>query len=391
MPEVLLAEVLTPVKDAVVLQDADLYVTAGVLSYGRGLFERPGVRGDETSYKSYFRIRSGQFVYSKLFAWEGALAVVEDGFDGLYVSPEFPVFEIDRTRVEPDYVRLLCGWEPLWVRLRAGVTGMGGRRKRVHPAHLLATYVPLPSLPEQRRIVDLVAAMDAETSAASQASASAGHVWRAILRSLEASIQWASVGDVVVKAKAGGTPSRSRPEFYGPGIPWLKSGEVDSTHIISTEESITDLGIKASSAWLMPAGTIAVALYGQGGTAGTVGFVAAEMASNQAVLGLVADPTKIEPRFLFHWLRARKEALRDRRVGSTQPNLNKAIVLQEPVPVLDLTVQLNLVEVLDSALLVSDRSDRMRAVALRARRALLDDLLSGAREIPDSYDELLSA
>ena len=84
MREVPLGEVISSAKDTVRLDDATEYRTVGILSYGRGLFERPIVRGDEVSYSTYFRIAADQFIYSKLFAWEGALTVVPDYLNGVF-------------------------------------------------------------------------------------------------------------------------------------------------------------------------------------------------------------------------------------------------------------------------------------------------------------------
>ena len=85
-----LGDVLTLDRDPVALEDDQVYRTVGVYSYGRGLFERPLVTGRETSYSIYYRLRRGQLVYSKLFAWEGALAVVDERSDSMFVSQDFP-------------------------------------------------------------------------------------------------------------------------------------------------------------------------------------------------------------------------------------------------------------------------------------------------------------
>lgn len=149
-----LSAVLRPTIDSVSVIPGSTYTTAGVLSYGRGLFARPTVDGSDTSYTSYNRIHAGQFVYSKLFGWEGALAVVPENFDGFYMSHEFPAFNIDANRANPSYMCHLARWTGLHASLRNKGTGVGSRRQRVSPARLLATTVPLPELPEQRRIAN---------------------------------------------------------------------------------------------------------------------------------------------------------------------------------------------------------------------------------------------
>jgi type I restriction enzyme, S subunit len=131
-----------------------IYTTAGIYSYGRGLFKRSPITGLETKYPRYTKLREGQFVYSKLFGWEGALATVDKEFDGLYVSHEFPTFSIDDATADQRYVSHLARWEGLHVKLRDKGTGMGSRRQRVNIDRLLATTAPLPDLEEQRRIAN---------------------------------------------------------------------------------------------------------------------------------------------------------------------------------------------------------------------------------------------
>lgn len=152
-PRVKLERVLVRRSDEVPVEATETYRTAGIYSFGRGLFERPLISGSETSYRSYFRLHEGQFVYSKLFAWEGAVAVVEPSFDGLLVSPEFPTFDIDPDVALSEYIAALCRWPEFHRAIAGGRSGLGVRRQRVNPERLLSVDVPLPDLAEQARIV----------------------------------------------------------------------------------------------------------------------------------------------------------------------------------------------------------------------------------------------
>lgn len=137
-------------RDLVDVEAESRYAITGIYSFGRGLIKRPPVQGDETSYVRLAHLHAGQVVMSKLNAWEGALAVVGDAFDGTYVSPEYPSFDVNDAEADPAYIEHLLSWPGLW----ASLTPRGSmvRRKRTSPAKLLATEVPFPSLPEQRRI-----------------------------------------------------------------------------------------------------------------------------------------------------------------------------------------------------------------------------------------------
>ena len=61
------------------------YPNLGIYSFGRGLFAKPSISGATTSAPKLFRVRSGQFIYSRLFAFEGAFGVVPEHMDGWYV------------------------------------------------------------------------------------------------------------------------------------------------------------------------------------------------------------------------------------------------------------------------------------------------------------------
>lgn len=87
---------------------------------------------------------------------------------------------------------------------------------------------------------------------------------------------------------SGGTPASSQKEYYENGnIPWINSGELNSSYITSTSNYITKSGLENSSAKLYPKDTILVALYGA--TAGKVSLLTFEACSNQAVCGVIMN------------------------------------------------------------------------------------------------------
>jgi type I restriction enzyme S subunit len=68
------------------------YPMVGVYSFGRGLFLKEPVSGNNTSYKVFYRLKAEHVVMSQLFGWEGALALSSEKFADLYVSPQIPTF-----------------------------------------------------------------------------------------------------------------------------------------------------------------------------------------------------------------------------------------------------------------------------------------------------------
>ncbi|MDK9696977.1 MAG: hypothetical protein OEL76_11340 [Siculibacillus sp.] len=151
--KVLLGEVLEPYQEP---HDVDIersYPNAGIFNNGRGMFRRQDISGATRSASVLYRIAKGDFIYSRLKAFEGAYTVVPDELDGCFVSNEFPTFKCDPKRLLPDFLRWYFKQPPVWKALAVGSKGMGNRRERLHPDRIMEFAISLPPLDEQRRIV----------------------------------------------------------------------------------------------------------------------------------------------------------------------------------------------------------------------------------------------
>jgi type I restriction enzyme, S subunit len=138
------------------------------------------------------------------------------------------------------------------------------------------------------------------------------------------------LGDVA-KTSSGGTPKRTSPSFYGGGIPWVKSGELGDSTVYETSETISEAGLKNSSAKIFPKGTLCVALYGA--TVGKLGILGMDAATNQAVCGIFLPPN-IDTRFVYRFLEHKRRDLVDMAKGGAQPNISQDIIrnLEIPLP-----------------------------------------------------------
>lgn len=152
-----------------------------------------------------------------------------------------------------------------------------------------------------------------------------------------------------LRVTSGGTPSRSVPEYFEGGtIPWMKTGEVKQRFVYTTEEHITELGLESSSAKLIPANSLVVAMYGDGDTAGNVAINKVPVTTNQACCNFVVDPTKADYRFLYYFLKANYGNLVNLKLGGSQQNLNAATLKRFPVPVVPLALQRKIAAILSA-------------------------------------------
>lgn len=148
-----LADVMRESDESVNVKIGKTYANLGILSFGRGVFEKPPIDGLETSAKTLRRVRSGQFIYSRLFAFEGAYASVPARFDSYYVSNEFPTFDVDPNYASAEFIAAALRSPSQWHELASQSKGLGVRRQRIRVDALLAHKLWFPSVGEQQRIV----------------------------------------------------------------------------------------------------------------------------------------------------------------------------------------------------------------------------------------------
>lgn len=129
---------------------------------------------------------------------------------------------------------------------------------------------------------------------------------------------------------SGGTPSRSNSEYWGGGIPWVTTTQVNFGIIRETDEFISENGLRNSSAKLFPQGTVLIAMYGQGKTRGQVALLGIEAATNQACAA-VLPVKKIDSRFVFFNLSGRYDELRRLSNSGGQENLSQGIIREIPI------------------------------------------------------------
>lgn len=184
---------------------------------------------------------------------------------------------------------------------------------------------------------------------------------------------------------SGGTPSRGVESYWEGGtIPWVKTTEIDYRTITETEEHITQEGLSASAAKLLPAGTLLLAMYGQGVTRGKVAILGIEAACNQACAAIRPTDHAISPRYLYHFLTYRYEDIRVLAHGGQQQNLNLEIVRSLPIASpSDGTEQDGVVAALDAIDRKIDLHKRKRALLDDLFRALLHKLMTGEIRVAD--------
>lgn len=125
---------------------------------------------------------------------------------------------------------------------------------------------------------------------------------------------------------SGGTPKRSNSDYFENGnIPWLKTGELNDSIILDTDEHITELGLNKSSAKWLPKNSVAMAMYA-GSNVGKLGYLDTEMTCSQACC-ILYDKRKFSSiHYLFHYLLSIREYLQNISFGAAQQNISQDLI-----------------------------------------------------------------
>jgi len=123
--------------------------------------------------------------------------------------------------------------------------------------------------------------------------------------------------------QAGGTPSTTKPEFWGGDVPWINSGALKNELIKTPTKFITELGLNKSAAKLWPKNSVLIAL--TGATTGMVGILDFDCSANQSVVAMLPNE-EYDPWFLFYYLMFSRNRVLGHKAGAAQPHINKGIV-----------------------------------------------------------------
>lgn len=129
------------------------YQFAGTYSYARGIFVSGKKTGASFGLPKIQRIRTNDFVYCKIMAWEGAFGVVPPEADNCVMSGAFVAYEPVRQKVLPDFLKYFFSLERNWRLIGQESSGTNVRRQSLHPSQFEKCEIQLPAISEQKKII----------------------------------------------------------------------------------------------------------------------------------------------------------------------------------------------------------------------------------------------
>jgi type I restriction enzyme, S subunit len=194
----------------------------------------------------------------------------------------------------------------------------------------------------------------------------------------------------------GGTPSRSKPEYFTNGnIKWLVSGDIHKREIFDCDGRITEQGMAKSNVKYLPINSVMIALNGQGKTRGTVALLRTKATCNQSLVSIFPkDIKKILPEFIYCNLHGRYEEIR-RITGDDEKDrrgLNMPLIRNIQIPLPPLPEQQRIVSILDEAFAAIAKAKANAEQNLRNAKELFESYLQGVFEAKGAgWEETLLA
>ena len=139
---------------------------------------------------------------------------------------------------------------------------------------------------------------------------------------------WTTLGKIG-KWQSGCTPNRLNKDYYNGNIPWLKTGDLNDGYITHIPESITEKALNETSVKLNPTGSVLIAMYGA--TIGKIGILTFPATTNQACCACEVF-NGIDKEFLFLFLLSHREEFVKMGGGGAQPNISKEKIINTYIP-----------------------------------------------------------
>ena len=453
----------------------EYYVSEGYKIYGQEqVIRQDAFYGDyfidEARYEalSSCKVKPGDILIS-LVGTIGKVLILPEGIMPGIINPRLVKLSLDKQTIKAEFAKFYL--DSPTVKSRFSTISHGGTMDILNLSTLRELPVPLPPLPEQRRIVakleELFSKLDAGVAAVRRTQAllkryrqsvlhaavtgeltrawreahpapaetgaallericaerraqweaaqvakrggqlPLGNGWKskyvgpeavdaAGLPELPEGWVWASV-EQLVSVGTGATPLKGNPLYHSEGtIPWVTSGALNHLFIREAQQFITELAVEETNAKVFPAGTLLVAMYGEGKTRGKVSELTFDAATNQACAALIFDDASMDVKEMVKlFFEKNYDDLRRLSSGGVQPNLNLSLIKATAVPLPPLAEQAEIVAEVERRLTVLDALSQTLIHELkraeRLRQSILHRAFTGRLVPQDTTDEPAAA
>lgn len=363
-------------KTAVAIQDGVKYKRVTIKVRNGGVVLRDEVMGENIGTKKQFLVSEGQFILSKIDARNGAMGIIPAKLDGAVVTQDFLPYDIDTTKVNPQYFVLVCTTKQ-FIAFCQNCSSGTTNRQRVDEAQFLNIKVPVPSLDEQNELVeeynktitkandlvkecqkidiDILRYFDKSVGLkqstrqvkllSTMRYVDISNRWDpfAVTNGLSADVPIYPLGSFITDIATGTTPPTSKKEYFNGNVKFYTPSDISGRlYLANSERTLTKKAIEDKKARVFHKGDIL--FVGIGSTVGKVGIVHDEIvSSNQQITGFKLNTDLLYPEYAFYYLHYHKELATAEHSKTTLPIVNQDKIANIPIPVPTISQQREMV------------------------------------------------
>ncbi|MDP1831495.1 MAG: restriction endonuclease subunit S [Geothrix sp.] len=242
-PKVRLGELLKHQKDFITIDDLKIYKRARVQLHVQGIVVRDEVPGSLIKTKRQQVCRAGEFLVAEIDAKVGGFGIVPESLDGGIVSSHYFLYEINESKLDRRFLDFFIRTRTFRDQVEAqGSTNYAA----IRPADVLGYQIPLPALPEQRRVVARIEGLSAKVKEACHLRQQAIEEAEALVKSAQNGYLLAAkktykdveLGSICKKITDGPHVS---PKYVEKGIPFISVRNISETGLdFSTAKYISE-------------------------------------------------------------------------------------------------------------------------------------------------------
>ena len=294
---------------------------------------------DKLPSRARRKVKTNSIIYSTVRPNQLHYGIIKEQPDNFLVSTGFAVIDVDCDKAVPDFIYYALTKQDVTEQLQAIAEQSVSAYPSIKPSDIENLEFTLPDGKTQERIVSILSTIDEKIKENNAINNNLEQQAEALFHSLfveNANPTWkdgvlSDLGTVV----AGGTPSKTKPEYYSEhGIAWITPKDLSlnkSKFISHGENDISELGFSKSSATKMPAGTV---LFSSRAPIGYIAIAANEVTTNQGFKSVVPNKN-VGTAFMYYLLKFLLPTIEGMASGSTFKEISGAGMKSVPVVIPD--------------------------------------------------------
>ncbi|MDI3475108.1 MAG: type restriction enzyme subunit [Thermococcaceae archaeon] len=317
---------------------------------------------------------------------------IPNGF-ALATTEVFPIAP-EEDKIDRFFLFYLLKFNKFRQKIIASMTGTTGRQRASKKA-VENLLIPLPPLPEQKKIAEILRTVDEAIEKTDLAIERTERLKRGLMRELltkgigHREFKKTELGRIpkewrvisirqAGKVITGKTPPTSESRYWNGDIPFITPADIgDNPYVNSTQRFVSREGAEKVGK-LLPKDTVLVVCIGS--TIGKVALTARESVTNQQINAIICNDT-VNPQYHYYVLLFHSKRLKSWSGTAAVPIIKKSLFEKFKIPLPPLDEQKKIAEILstvDKKLeLLRKREEKLE----RVKRGLMKDLLTGRRRV----------